>query len=541
MTTEYDVIIIGAGHNGLTCAGYLARAGLKVKVLERRPIIGGAVVTEEFFPNFKNSVGAYLVGMLNPAVIKDLELSRYGLEFMERPNGMMSALPEGRHLIVSKHPNADDTEISKFSPRDAEAHKDFLKELDDIAFLLRSIIESAPINFGGGWPEIWKTLKIGNKFRKLTTEQQERLSVFMTSSIGDYLDSWFESKELKGLYAGEASIGNMVHPYSAGSAYILLYHHLGYINNKQGSWWHAKGGMGAITQAMAKSALAYGVEIEVNTSVKEIITETVWNNGQSTIQAHGVILEDGSKLYAKSVAANCTPPHLFNDLIDSNTLSKPFAKRMKNWRCGSGSFRMNVALSELPEITSLSGVEQAEVEMQRSIHISPSVDYIEQAYRDARIRGFARKPFITMNIPSLIDESLAPQGQHVASLFCQHFNYDLPDGLDWDHIKEEAADVIIEAINDIAPNFRKSILGMQILSPKDLETTFGLTRGDISHGAMHLDQLFALRPAAGHSDYRMPVQNLYLCGAGAHPGGGVTGLPGKLSAQQILKDFSKNT
>jgi len=533
---KHDVVIIGAGHNGLTCAGYLARAGLKVKVLEKRSIVGGAAVTEEFYPGFKNSTCSYVVGTLSPKVIKDLELERFGLKLIERESGMFSALPNGRHLVISRNQVNNHIEISKFSKKDADIHEAFQDNLDELALSFRQMAEERPPNLGGGLLELWNTLKLGNKLRKLSPEQQENLIQIMTMSIGDYLDMWFESDEVKGYYAGDSSIGNMSHPYASGSAYMLLHHSFGNINNKIGSWWHAKGGMGSITQSMAKSAKAYGADIETGVAVKEVMIENVSNNGSPQATAKGVILEDGREIHADIVAANCTPHILFLKLMDSSLLPTRFEKRMQKYRYSSGSLRINVALSELPQFTSLKGIEDAEKNICRSINISPSIDYIGKAFYDAKVRGFARKPFVSMNIPSLIDDSLAPEGHHVASLFCQHFNYNLPDDLNWEHVKDEAVDNAIEAINQVAPNFRDSILSIQSFSPVDLEREFSLTGGDIFHGALHLDQLYSMRPASGFADYHTPVKGLYLCGAGAHPGGGVSGIPGRLSAKEIIKD-----
>ncbi len=534
----YDVVIIGAGHNGLTCAGYLARAGLKVKVLEKRHIVGGAAVTEEFHPGFRNSICSYVVSVLSPFVIKELELERYGMELMKRAGGMMSALPDGRHLILGESAEKDRSEISKFNPKDVEAHEKFIAELEELALIFREIAEKRPPNFGGGLQELWRNLKLGNKLRKYSAEQYQNIIEIMTCSIGDYLDNRFEGEEIKGLYAGDGSTGNFLHPYAPISALNILHHEYGNINGQSGAWWHCKGGMGGITQAMLKSAEAYGVEVETDAPVKELIIE---HKAGKDDEAKGVILEDGRSIKAHRVVANCTAHILFTKLINSDTLPESFSNHIKKFRYKSGSLRMNVALSELPRISSLSGWENQEEEMKRSIFVSPSIRYMENAYHDARVRGFASQPLVSMNIPSLIDDSLAPEGQHVASLFCQHFNPDLPKDLDWDHIKYEAAEAVIDAVSSIAPNFRDSILGMQVLSPKDLEQEFSLTGGDIFHGSMHLDQIYSMRPAIKYSDYRTPIQNLYMCGSGTHPGGSVSGIPGRLSAKEIIKDAKKRS
>lgn len=534
---EYDAIIIGAGHNGLTCAGYLARAGLKVKVFEKRNVVGGAAVTEEFHPGFKNSVCSYVVSMLNPKIIQDLELKKHGMELIKRESGMFSILPNDQHLIISRDRSFTHAEISKFSKKDADAHNAFEDEIDELALIFRQIAEEAPPNLGGGIANLWKTIKVGNRLRKLSKAQQERLVAIMTMSLGDYLDNWFESDEVKGYYAGDGSIGNFASPYSAGSAYILLHHAFGSIDNQLGSWWHSKGGMGGITEAMARSAKAHGVEIEINSPVKKLLIDSN-KNGQGQNRACGVLLENGKTVQSKIVAANCTPKLLFTKLIEKGMLPKQFEKRMEQWRCRSGSFRMNVALSELPKLKCLKNKGEDAIQyMRRSINICPSIAYMEGAYHDAKKKGWSSKPFISMNIASLIDDTLAPEGKHVAGLFCQQFNPELPDGRDWNDFREKAADLLIDTMNEYAPNFKSSVIARQLLSPKDLEVEFGLSGGDIFHGALHLDQLYSMRPAAGYADHATPIDHLYLCGSGTHPGGGVSGLPGKHAAEKIIKAF----
>ena len=531
----YDVIIIGAGHNGLTCAGYLARAGLKVKLLEKRDIVGGAAVTEEFYPGFRNSICSYIVSTLSPYVIKELELERYGMELIERASGMMSALPDGRHLIAGESAEKDAIEIAKFNPQDVSSYEKFSSELSELAKIFRTIINKRPPNIGGGFSSWLDFFKFGNYLRGLSSKQKEKLMEIMTCSLGDYLDRRFEGEELKGLLAGDGATGNFLHPYAPTTALNLLHHEYGNINGQSGKWWHSKGGMGGITQAMLKSAKAYGAEIETGVAVKELILE---ENSNSNI-VKGVVLEDGRTVKAMRVVANCTAKILFTELMNIEDLPNDFASKIKNFRYLSGSFKINVALSELPRISSLSGLENPKEEMKRSIIISPSIKYMEQAYHDARMRGFALRPMVSMNIPTLLDDSLAPEGRHIASLFCQHFNPNLPDGLNWEHIKDEAAEAVIDTVTEIAPNFRGSIIGMQILSPKDLESEFSLTGGDIFHGNLHLDQIFSFRPAVKYANYRTPIENLYLCGSGAHPGGGVSGIAGRLSAKEIIKDTGR--
>ncbi|UCH48803.1 MAG: NAD(P)/FAD-dependent oxidoreductase, partial [Betaproteobacteria bacterium] len=377
---------------------------------------------------------------------------------------------------------------------------------------------------------IWSALKLGNRLRKLSRRQQTTLAELMTMSVGDYLDRWFETDAIKGDFGFEGIVGNMVSPYHPGTAYVLLHHAFGEVNGRTAAWGHAKGGMGAITQAMARSAEAHGAHIEVSAPVREVMFE----HGQ----ARGVVLEDGRSLRAKVVAANTNPKLLFLNLMDENLLPEDFRKRMTHWRCRSGTFRMNVALSELPRFDSLDGCND-EAKLTGTINIAPSLAYLERAYNDARTEGWAREPVISMCLPSILDDSLAPDGCHVMSLFCQHFNPELANGRSWDGVKEDVADLIIDTVADYASNFRRAVIGRQVLSPLDLEREFGLIGGDIFHGALHLDQIYSLRPAAGYADYRTPVKGLYLCGSGAHPGGGVTGLPGHHAARAINNDLKR--
>jgi len=531
---KYDVIVIGAGHNGLTCAGYLSRAGYKVKVVERRHVVGGAAVTEEFHPGFRNSVCSYVVSLLDPIIMRDLQLERYGLTIVDRPAGSLSVLPDGQYLQVSRDVAVARSEIAKFSGKDADAYDAFDREITGMAEVLREVMREAPPNMGGGLRDLWTALKLGNRLRKLSRQQQATFAELMTMSIGDYLDRWFESDPIKGEFGFEGIVGNMVSPYQAGTAYVLLHHAFGEINGRTGVWGHAKGGMGAITQAMARSAEAHGADIEVSAPVREVIVR----GGQ----ARGVVLEDGRSLEATVVSGNVNPKLLFLKLMDPSLLPEDFRKRMTGWRCRSGTFRMNVALSELPRFACLSGngyESGDESRLTGTINIAPSLAYLERAYDDAKVGAWAREPVISMCLPSTVDDSLAPPGCHVMSLFCQHFNPQLSEGRSWDDVKEQVADLVVQTVTNYAPNFRQAVVGRQVLSPLDLEREFGLVGGDIFHGALHLDQLYSLRPAAGYADYRTPVKGLYLCGSGAHPGGGVSGLPGHHAAQAVIKDLKQ--
>lgn len=526
-----DAIIIGAGHNGLVCAWYLARAGLKVTLLERRGVVGGAAVTEEFHPGFRNSVAAYTVSLLNPKVIRDMELARHGLRIVERPLSNFLPFEDGRYLKVGAGRTA--LEVARFSQRDAARLDDYHRHLDDAADLLRELVLQTPPNrVEGGWlaalPELLKAGRIGNRMRKLSLASQRALLDLFTKSAGDVLDGWFESDPIKAAYGFDSVVGNYASPYTPGSAYVLLHHVFGEVNGKKGAWGHAIGGMGAITQAMAKAVQALGVEIRTGCGVAEVVLRKG--------RASGVVTGDGQRFDARAVVSNLNPRLLYTRLVDPGALPADFLRRITAWRCGSGTFRMNVALSELPDFRCLPGKGMGE-HHGSGIIIAPSLHYMERAYHDARAAGWSQAPIVELLIPSTLDPTLAPPGQHVASLFCQHVAPNLPDGASWDDHRERVADLMIDTVDRHAPNFRHAVLGRQIMSPLDLERTFGLVGGDIFHGALGLDQLFSARPMLGHADYRGPVLGLYTCGSGTHPGGGVTGAPGHNAAREILRDF----
>ena len=526
----YDVVIIGAGHNGLTCAAYLGMAGLKVKVLERRSIVGGAAVTEEFHPGFRNSVAAYAVSLLNPKVIADLRLFDRGLKIVERRAQNFLPTLDGRYLLAAE--GRTESNIAKFSRSDAGRFAAFARELDASADLLRELVLQAPPNLTrgaklGSLRELVKAGRLGNRVRRLSTENLRTLLELLTKSAADYLDGWFEGELVKAWLGFDAIVGNYASPYTAGSAYVLLHHAFGEVNGKKRVWGHAIGGMGAITQAMARAAAAHGVEIETEAPVREVLIEKG--------RAAGVVLEDGRVVRGKAVAANVNPKLLYTGMIPQTVLDPDFLRRMRAWRCGSGTFRINLALSELPSFTALPGRDCADHHT-AGIILGPSLDYMDRAYCDARTSGWSREPIIELVIPSTLDDTLAPPGAHVASLFCQHVAPQLPDGLSWSAHREKVADLMIETVDRYAPGFKASVVARQALSPFDLEQVFGLTGGDIFHGAMTLDQLFWARPALGYAEYRGAVKGLYHCGSGAHPGGGVTGAPGHNAARAIIAD-----
>jgi phytoene dehydrogenase-like protein len=528
--SDVDAIIIGAGHNGLTAAAYLGMAGLRVRVLERRGVVGGAAVTEEFHPGFRNSVASYTVGLLQPKIIRDLRLHEHGLRIVHRRVQNFLPLPDGRHLLVGG--GHTEREIAKFSTRDAARYGAYQAEIGRVAGVLRGLVLKAPPNLAlgtlnGTARELGRLAAIG-KLLWQADALTATLRLFRKSA-GDMLDSWFESDPIKAVLGFDSVVGSLASPYTPGSAYVLLHHVFGETEGKQGMWGHAIGGMGAITQAMARAAGEYGVRIDVNAPVREVIIERG--------RAVGVVLADGSAVRARAVIANVNPQYLFQALMPPAAVPAAMGARMKAWRVGSGTFRMNVALSKLPDFTALHGSGD---HLTAGIILAPSLAYMDQAYRDCIRHGWSRAPIVEMLVPSTLDDSLAPSGAHVASLFCQHVAPQFADGSSWDRHRDTVADLMIDTVDAYAPGFKASVIARQCLSPLDLTRIFGLPNGDIFHGALTLDQLFSTRPMLGYANYRMPVPGIYLCGSGAHPGGGVTGAPGHNAAQAVIADLKSS-
>ena len=520
----WDAIIIGGGHNGLVCAFYLARAGLKVRVLERRALVGGAAVTEEFHPGFRNSTASYTVSLLRPKVIADMKLHERGLRMVERDVGNFFPF-ENNYLKLGGGMARTQAEFARFNAADAAAYPAYDAALGKVAQVLRDLALATPPKAGGGLATLIAGARQGWPIARLPIETQRDLLDIFVKSARDFLDGWFEDDRIKSAFAFDAVVGNYAGVSTPGSAYVLLHHVFGEVNGKPGAWGHAVGGMGAITQAMAEACRKAGVEISVNEAVKKVL----FDGGT----AAGVRLESGQEIAATIVVANVGPALLYREMVDPSELPADFRWRMAKYKTGSGTFRMNVALSELPDFTVLPGKEEAE-HHRAGIVIAPGLDYMDAAYGDAKKYGWSRRPVVEMLIPSTVDDSLAPPGKHVASLFCQQFD----PAADWDAHREEAADLIIDTVTAHAPNFKNSVIARQIHSPLDLERKFGLVGGDIFHGHMSLDQLWAARPVLGHGDYRSPMQGLYMCGSGTHPGGGVTGAPGHNAAREILRDRS---
>ena len=529
-----DALVIGGGHNGLVCAAYLAGAGQRVTVLEQRDLVGGAAVTEAFHPGFRNSSCSYTVSLLNPRVIADLRLHEHGLRVVERPFANFLPLGDGRAFRFGGDLGAQ--ELARFSARDAGRLPAWFAMLERMAAILRALAEETPPNVSDRFvlADWLASLTVARRLKGLDMGGRRDLLELFTRSAGELLDDWFESAPLKAVLGWDSIVGNFASPYAPGTAYVLLHYVFGEVNGKAGAWGHAIGGMGAISDAIAAEARARGVQLRTKATVERVNVR----NGRAV----GVTLSDGSELEAKRVIAGINPRLLYTRLFDPADLDPDLLARFKRYRCASGTFRMNVALSELPDFRAAPG-SHLQPHHASGILIGESLEYFERAYFDARSRehnpGWAREPVVELVISSALDDSLAPAGRHVASLFCQQVNPE-PDG-GWDAHRETFADLAIETVNRHAPNFAASVLGRRILSPLDLEREYGLLGGDIFHGALGLDQLFSARPLLGQADYRGALPGLYLCGSGTHPGGGVTGLPGMNAAREILRDSGRNS
>lgn len=536
-----DVAIIGAGHNGLVAAAYLAAAGLSVALFERRELVGGAAVTEEFAPGFRNSTASYTVSLLHPKIIRDLRLREHGLRIVPRPMQNFLPLPNGQWLCAPNSASALSAEVARHSQRDAQRLPEWQSLLSEAAQLLRELALQVPPTDLSRWPDVWRLLRWGRRVRAQPLVRQRALYELFTRSAGEILDDWFETDALKALYGFDAVVGNYASPYTPGSAYVLLHHAFGEVNGQRGVWGHAIGGMGSITQAMAQEVRRLGGQIETGQSVERVLVRA---GAVSALQ-----LSDGRRIEARVIAANVNPKLLYLQLIEPQHLPEEFLASMRRYRCGSATFRINVALAELPRfhaapeaggaVRGSQALGDSAAYLSSGIILAPSLAYMDRAFAQARLRGYSSAPIIEMLIPSTLDDSLAPKGAHVASLFCQHFAPELPDGQTWEAARASMSELVFDTVTQFAPNFRSAILAHSALTPEDLETRFGLIGGDIFHGALGLDQLWAARPVLGYGDYRAPIRGLYLCGAGAHPGGGVSGLPGHNAAQRILHDWSR--
>ena len=523
---HYDAIVIGAGHNGLVNACYLAQAGKRVLVLEKRELVGGATVTEEVFPGFKFSVFSYVVSLLRPEILEDLELASHGLHLLAL-DGTFTPLPDGRYLARWHDAAKTRQEIERFSRRDASRYEKFGLHMHHMGRAVRELLTMRPPEPTSLKPsELAGLNRLVRHFHNMGTERFYDLVRLMTASSADYLDRWFECDPLKATMSASGIIGTFLSPRSPGSAYVLLHHYMGEIDGVSRSWGFARGGMGAVSGALASAARTLGVDIRTDAATERILHR----DGR----AKGVALESGEEIEASRVASSLDPRRTFLKLIEPEALPSEFVADVRRFKIRGSSGKVNLALDALPDFTCLPGDGP---HLRGAISISPSMAYLERAYDDAKYGRFSRRPYMDILIPSTIDPTMAPPGKHVMSIFVQYAPYQLAES-DWESEREAFGDAVIDTLSEYAPNLKNTILHRQVLSPWDMEQKIGLTEGNIFHGELSLDQLFFLRPVAGWAQYRTPLKNLYLCGSGAHPGGGVMGVPGKLAASEMLKDWS---
>ena len=528
MSASYDLIVIGAGHNGLVTAAYAARAGLKVLVLERREVLGGACVTEEVWPGYKVSTAAYVNSLLRPEIIRELELQRHGFEMLPRSPSSFTPFPDGRSLMLGPDKALTRREISKFSSRDADALPRYEAMLERVADFLEPTLVMTPPNPWSLRPaNLVQLAKLGLGFVRLGTDGQKAVEI-LAGAATPILDRWFESEQLKVTLATDAIIGAMASPSMPGTAYVLFHHVMGECNGVRGVWGYVRGGMGGVSGAIAGAARERGAEIRTSAEVIRILVK------QGTVQ--GVALADGTEIRAPRVASGADANVTFLKLMDNADLPPEFVEAVRNIDYASASCKINIALSELPDFTSVPGTAPGP-QHRGTIHISPTMEYIERAYDDAKYGRPSERPIIEATIPSALDDTLAPPGQYVMSMFTQYFPYRLAPGLSLPEEKEKYADRCFDLMNEFAPNFKRSVIARQVLTPVDLEQRFGLTGGNIMQGVMSLSSLSFMRPVPGYADYRTPVRGLYLCGAATHPGGGVMGACGYNAAREILRDL----
>ncbi|MBI4491386.1 MAG: NAD(P)/FAD-dependent oxidoreductase [Chloroflexi bacterium] len=528
----YDALVIGGGHNGLVTAGYLARAGWSVLVLERRPVVGGACVTEAVFPGYKVSTAAYLVSLLQEKVVRDLELRRYGYHVFPKEPAYFAPFPDGRFLFMYQDLRRTCEEIAKFSRRDAERYPAYEAFVDRLARFVEPLLLQAPPNVPPRSLADWLALaRLGRRLLRLRRQELAALSKLMAASVQELLDRWFESEALKVALATDGVIGANAGPATPGTGYVLLHHVMGGVGGVRGLWGFARGGMGAISEALALSAQAHGAEVQTSAEVVRVLVR----DGQ----AHGVALRDGTELQARVVVSNADPKRTFLGLVGREQLPADFADQIEAFKCAGVSFKVNLALGELPSYTALPGAALGP-QHRGTTHLCPSLEYLERAWDDAKYGAPSHAPLLELTIPTAYDPDLAPPGKHLLSIFVQYAPYRLREGT-WCEHKDRFVQRVIDVLAEYAPNIRSAIEHVHALSPLDLEQEYGMTGGNIFHGELSLDQLFFLRPAAGWARYATPIRNLYLCGSGTHPGGGVTGAPGHNAAREILRAGRRGT
>ena len=535
-SNQYDAIIIGGGHNGLVPGAYLARAGKKVVVLERRHIAGGAAVTEEIFPGYKFTEFSYVVSLLRPEIIRDLELPKHGLKILPLPS-TVTPMENGDYLGAWDDHDLTRREIYRHSPKDAEAYDEYARVMARAAKAIKPIINLIPPDPSSlSVKDLMGLLKVGQFAANLSEKELYAIAKLATQSSADLLEEWFETDALKGTKAASGIIGTFLGPRSPGTAYVLLHHYMGEIDGAFRAWGFAKNGSGGVSGSILSAAKALGVEVRLNASVKQVIVK----NGRAV----GVALENGDELTSKVVMSAADPKRTFLQFVEQKHFPDEFVTALQNFRTRGSSGKVNIALSELPNFTALplKGKGHDSALHRGAVSISPSIDYIERAYDDAKYGQISKRPYLDMIFPSMIDPNMAPPGQHVMSCFVQYAPYDLEGG--WNpstssgqaHPRDQLGEAVISTIEQYAPNIRKAIVGMQVISPKDIEAIAGITGGNIFHGELLLHQIFFLRPTPQWADFRTPLKGYYFGASGAHPGGGVIGAAGMLAAKEILKD-----
>jgi phytoene dehydrogenase-like protein len=526
---SYDVIVVGGGHNGLVCAAYLARAGLDVVVLERRALVGGAAVTEELWPGFRVSTASYVVSLMAPKVVSDLELGRFGYHVYPLDPAYFAPFPDGRGLLMWDEPQRAAQEIARFSTRDADAFLAYSSTLSELAALVRPLLLRVPPSVRlQSIADVREAVSLGSYMGRRRRDLA-RVVDLMTMSVADFLDEYFEHPSVKGAVGFGGTIGAWGGPMSPGSAYVLLHHRIGEVAGMRGAWGFVRGGMGGLSEAIAASARRSGAEVWTNTSVASIDVQ----NGR----ARGVTLADGRTLRAASVVSGTHPKTTLLDFVDRGQLPSELVEEMSNYRTRGSTVKVNMAISELPDLTAMPGRTLGP--QHPEFVITPSIEYLERAWDDAKYGRPARHPMVDCVIPTTKDPTLAPEGKHVLTAFVQYAPYELAEGT-WDDQREAFGDRVVETISEYAPGFSSSVIHREVLSPVDLEHRFGLVGGNIFHGEMSLDQMFSLRPSGLMSGYATPISGLYMCASGTHPGGGVMGAPGHNAAGVVLKDLKRN-
>jgi phytoene dehydrogenase-like protein len=523
--TKFDAIIIGGGHNGLACAAYLAKAGKKVLVLEQRHVLGGAAVTEEIYPGFKYSVCSYVVSLLRPEVIRELGLTNYDLEIIPL-DSTFTPMPNGDYLFRCGDHARTRREIARHSATDADAYEQYSQLMAQMAMAVKPLLGVVPPKPTSWNPrDLFGLVSVGNHFRHLGETLFYCLAKLMTMSSADFLNEWFETEVLKATMSASGIIGTFMGPRSPGTAYVLLHHYMGELDGAFRSWGFARGGMGTISRVIADAARHFGAEIRTEAPVDRVLVK----NGR----VYGIALGSGEEISAQIIVSSVDPKRTFLHMVDEAHLDSRFLRQVSSFKIRGSSAKVNLALDALPNFTSLPGDGP---HLSGAISISPSIDYIERAYDDAKYGDYSRRPYLDIILPSKLDPSMAPPGKHVMSIFVQYAPYHLRNGT-WPEKREALGDAVVDTLTEYAPNLKDIILHRQVVTPWDLEQEFGLTEGNIFQGELTLDQLFFLRPVAGWAKYRTPIKNLYMCGSCTHPGGGVMAASGRLAALEILKDW----